>query len=245
MLNIQNLQVFAGEKEIIRDISLSFELGKNYVVLGKNGSGKSTLSSVLAWNPKYMVTKGEIDIESENLLDMTPEERSKKGVFLSFQNVPEIKWINLAEYLRTIYNNALAQKQPDVKPLSPFVFKRFIKKYLDELKIDESFLARDLNVGFSGWEKRKIEILQMKLLEPKYIILDEIDSGLDIDAFRTIAEILKSIDTPDNTIIVITHYFSILDYIAFDKVFVVENGTIKLQWGKEVVDMVKEKWFNS
>jgi Fe-S cluster assembly ATP-binding protein len=171
---------------------------------------------------------------------MEPDERSSAGIFLSFQNIPEIKGVKLSEYLRTIFNIAEKQRQtsPQSSPqgeevateefqgLSPFMFKRFIKSHLAELQIDEAFLERDLNVGFSGGEKRKIEILQMKLIGPKYIILDEIDSGLDLDAFKTVATMLKSISSPENSIIIITHYFTILDYIDVDKVFVMKAGRI-------------------
>lgn len=255
MIQIQNIVAGVWEKEILRGASLTIELGKNYVLLGKNGSGKSTLSSILAGNPKYEVTSGSITITSsqpsplkgeevsKNLLDMPPEERSKEWIFLSFQNVPEIKGIKLLEYLRTIYNIHLSAVNPEVKPLSPFLFKRFIKKYTDELRIDEAFLERDLNVGFSGGEKRKVEILQMKLIGPKYIILDEIDSGLDVDAFRTVAEFLKSINTLENSIIIITHYFTILDYIEVDTVYVMQDGKVVRSGGKEIVQEVKEKGF--
>jgi Fe-S cluster assembly ATP-binding protein len=243
MIQIQNLCVNVWEKEILNEVSLSFELGKNYVILGKNGSGKSTLSAVLAGNPKYETTSGKISIDSKDLLQMNPEQRSAEGIFLSFQNVPEIKGIKLSEYLRTIYNIHLSKTNTDVKSLSPFLFKRFIKKYTDELKIEEVFLDRDLNVGFSGWEKRKIEILQMKLIGPKYIILDEIDSGLDVDAFRIVAEFLKSINTPENSIIIITHYFTILDYIDVDTVYILQNGKVVKTGWKEIVEEVKEKGF--
>ena len=243
MLSIKNLQVVAGWKEIIQDVSLDLELWKNYVILGKNGSGKSTLSSTIAGNPKYLAASGSITLDGKDLLSMPPEERSQAGIFLSFQNIPEIKWVNLSEYLRTIYNHRLERVSPETKALSPFLFKRFIKKYLEELKIPEEFLNRDLNVGFSGWEKRKIEILQMKLLEPKYIILDEIDSGLDVDAFRTIAQLLKGLVSPTNSLIIITHYFNILEYVAYDEVIVLEDGKVRLKWGKEIIEEVKKSGF--
>jgi Fe-S cluster assembly ATP-binding protein len=242
MIQIEKLAVQVantGEK-IIDDISLNFDLGKNYCLLWKNGSGKSTLSAVLAWSPKYEVTDGWIRIEWKDLLEMSPEERSQMGIFLSFQNVPEIPWVKMSEYLRTIYNQYLKYNSPDTPELSPFIFKRHIKKYLSDLEIDESFLERDLNVWFSGWEKRKLEILQMKLLSPKYIILDEIDSGLDLDAFRKVCELLKSIDTKENTLIIITHYFKILEYIDVDSVHIMKAGTLAKSWGKELVEQVME-----
>lgn len=243
MIQIQDLKTSASWKEILHGVSFNFELGNNYCLLGKNGSGKSTLSSVLMGSPKYSVDAGSISIDDQDLLDMSPEERSAAGIFLSFQNVPEISGIKLSEYLRTIYNIALKNKQSEAKDISPFIFKRFIKKYLDELQIDESFLDRELNVGFSGGEKRKIEILQMKLIGPKYIILDEIDSGLDLDAFRKVCELLQSINSENNTLIIITHYFKILEYIDVDRVVVLENGNISREWGNELIEEIKQNWF--
>ena len=243
MIQIKNLEVEVWEKEILKGVSLEFELGKNYCILWKNGSGKSTLSSVLMWHPKYEVTAGEILLDGENLLDMEPNERANAGIFLSFQNIPEIKWVKLSEYLRTIFNIAEKWKNPEFQDISPFLFKRFIKKHLEELHIDEIFLDRDLNVWFSGGEKRKIEILQMKLIWPKYIILDEIDSWLDLDAFKTVASMLRSLSSPENSIIIITHYFTILEYIDVDTVYLMKDGKVMKQWGKELAVEVQEKGF--
>lgn len=243
MIQIQNLEVQAGDKEILKGVSLDFELGKNYCLLGKNGSGKSTLSSVLMGHPKYEVTSGNITINGEDLLEMEPDERSQAGVFLSFQNIPEIKWVKLSEYLRTIFNISSRQDKEDFTDISPFMFKRFIKKHLEELHIDEKFLDRDLNVWFSGGEKRKIEILQMKLIGPKYIILDEIDSGLDLDAFKTVATMLQSLSSENNSIIIITHYFTILEYINVDKVFVMKDGQVVKHGGKELAETISKEGF--
>lgn len=243
MIQIKNLEVSAWEKEILKGVSLEFELGKNYCILWKNGSGKSTLSSVLMWHPKYEVTGGEILLDGEDLVEMEPNERANAGIFLSFQNIPEIKGVKLSEYLRTIFNIAEKGRNPEFQDISPFLFKRFIKKYLEELHIDEVFLERDLNVWFSGGEKRKIEILQMKLIGPKYIILDEIDSGLDLDAFKTVAMMLQSLSSPENSIIIITHYFTILDYIPVDMVYLLRDGKVVKQGGKELADEIQEKGF--
>lgn len=250
MIEIKDLKVWVGEKEILKWLSINFEIWKNYCLLWKNWSGKSTLSAFLMWHPKYEYISWSINIDWNDLLDLSPEERSNAWLFLSFQNVPEIKGIRLSEYLRTIYN--IANPHPltpslaggGTKWLSPFIFKRFIKKHLEELHIDEKFLDRELNVWFSGWEKRKIEILQMKLIWPKYIILDEIDSWLDLDAFRTIAEMLKELSNENNTLIIITHYFKILDYIDVDKVYVMKDWVIIREWGNELVEEIKEKWFS-
>ncbi len=245
MIQIQNLSVSAGEKEILKWVSMNFELWNNYCLLWTNWSWKSTLSSTLMWSPKYSVTWGSIVIDWKSLLDLNPEERSKKWLFLSFQNVPEIPWIRLSEYLRTIYNISLKNAWTDVKELSPFIFKRFIKKYLEELHIDDKFLDRDLNVWFSGWEKRKIEILQMKLIWPKYIILDEIDSWLDLDAFRKVAELLQSISNETNSLVIITHYFKILDYINTDEVYVLKDWEVIKKWWSELAKEISENGFEN
>lgn len=243
MINIKNLEVSVWDESILKWVSLKFELGKNYCILGKNWSGKSTLSSVLMWHPSYEITTWEITLDWEDLIEMEPNERSAAGIFLSFQNIPEIKWVKLSEYLRTIFNIAEKGRNPDFKDISPFLFKRYIKKYLEELHIDEVFLERDLNVWFSGGEKRKIEILQMKLIWPKYIILDEIDSWLDLDAFKTVATMLRSLSSPENSIIIITHYFTILEYIDVDSVYVMKDGEVVKQGGKELAAEVQEKGF--
>jgi Fe-S cluster assembly ATP-binding protein len=243
MINIDNLKVWIWEKEILKWLNLEFQLWKNYCLLWKNWSGKSTLSSFLMWHPKYKYLNWKVLINKKNLLEMSPSERSKEWLFLSFQNVPEIKWITLSEYLRTIYNIALKNTKPDTSKLPPFIFKRFVKKYLDELDIDEIFLSRELNVWFSGWEKRKIEILQMKLIWPKYIILDEIDSWLDLDAFRTIANMLKELSNENNSLIIITHYFKILEYIDVDKVYVIKDWEIVKEWDMKLAKKISMEGF--
>lgn len=243
MIKIKNLEAWVKWKTILKDISLNIKIWKNYWILWKNGSWKSTLSSVLMWNPKYEVTNWKIEINWENLLNMSPDERSKQWLFLSFQSVPEISGIKLWEFLRTIYNIHLKAKEPEIKDISPFIFKRFIKKFLLELKIDEKFLDRDLNVWFSWWEKRKIEILQMKLIWPKYIILDEIDSGLDLDAFKKVASFLESVNGEDNSLVIITHHFKIFDYIKIDKVYIIKDWEIEKKWWKELIIEIKENWY--
>lgn len=245
MIEIKNLKIWVDDKEILKWVDLKFEKWKNYCLLWKNWSGKSSLSSFLMWHPKYEYISWEIKIDWENLLELEPDERSKAGIFLSFQNVPEIKWIKLSQYLRTIYNISLKNENPENPEISPFVFARFIKKYLEELKIDEEFLNRDLNVGFSGWEKRKIEILQMKLIGPKYIILDEIDSGLDLDAFKSVCNLLKSLDNSENTFIIITHYFKILEYLDIDKVYVMKGWKIYKEWKKDLIEFIKENGYEN
>ena len=243
MLQVKNLCVNVGEKVILDDVSLAFEAGKNYLILGKNGSGKSSLSSFLMGNPAFEHTWGECEIDGKNLLVMKSDERSKAWLFLSFQNVPEIEGINLRDYLRTIYNAMLKSHFPQTPVLTPFVFKRFIKKHLEELSIPENFLERYLNVGFSGGEKRKIEMLQAKLLSPKYIILDEIDSGLDLDAFKLVSQLIATLSNEENSIIIITHHFKIAEHIDFDKVFVIKNGKLERQGGSEMIDEIMQNGF--
>jgi Fe-S cluster assembly ATP-binding protein len=243
MLEIKNLKIWVGEKEILKWVDLKFELWKNYLLLWKNGSWKTSLVNFLMWNPNYEYVDWTIEMFWKDISSVSPDERSKAGLFLSFQNIPEIEGIKLWEYLRIIYNIHLKKQNPDSKDISPFIFKRFVKKYLEELVIPEEFLDRDLNVGFSWGEKRKIELLQMKLVEPKYIILDEIDSWLDLDAFKVVANILKTMSNKENTFIIITHQFRILDYIDVDKIFVIEDWKIVKEWGEELVKIIDEKGF--
>ncbi|MDP5038840.1 MAG: Fe-S cluster assembly ATPase SufC [Candidatus Gracilibacteria bacterium] len=243
MLEIKNLGIKVGDTQILKGVDMTFETGKNYLLLGKNGSGKSSISNFLMGNPKYEKEFGEVLLDGKDLTILEADERSKAGIFLSFQNVPEIPGVNLKDYLRIIYNNHLKSTNSDIKPLTPFVFSRFIKKYLEELKIDEKFLSRDLNVGFSGGEKRKIEILQVKLLNPKYIILDEIDSGLDLDAFKTVAKLVGELSNENNSIIVITHHFKIADYLNFDRVYVLKNGLLDKAGDTKLLDEIMNNGF--
>ena len=240
MFQIQNLSVSIEKKSILSGIEYTFEQGKTYFILGQNGSGKSSLALALMGHPKYRVDTGRIILDGVDITELPPDERNRNGLFLSFQSVPEIRGVRLAEYLRTIYNKSLPV---GTKALSPFVFRRFIASYLAELSISEAFLDRDLNVGFSGGEKRKMEILQMKLLSPKYILLDEIESGLDVDAFRMVAELLVRIKTPENTLVIITHDVRTLDYLTPDEALVIEAGRIKVRGGKELVERIMQEGF--
>lgn len=243
MIEIKDLKVNVADKEILKWINLNFETWKNYLILGKNGSWKSSLANFLMWNPVYEYVSWKVSVDSKDLNNLKVDERSNAWIFLSFQNIPEIEWVNLNEYLRTIYNNHLKATNKDIQPLSPFVFKRFLRKYLDELEIPENFLNRDLNVWFSWWEKRKIELLQAKLLQPKYIILDEIDSGLDIDAFKVVSNLISKLNNENNSIIVITHQFNMTKYINFDKVYVLKDWKVEKNWDIKLLNEIMEKWF--
>ena len=237
MLKITDLMVSVQETKVLGGVTLSFEKGKNYCVLGKNGSGKSSLAMTVMWHPSYEIADWDISLDHKSILDMEPDERSQAGIFLAFQSIPEIKGVKLFEFLRTIYNTRREKKESFVS------FKRLILPYLEELGIEKDFLRRDLNVWFSGGERRKIEILQLKLLDPTYIILDEVDSGLDVDAFRSVAGLLKALNTADNSIIIITHYFTILEYIPVDEVYVLESGKVVDQWGLEIAQRIQKDWF--
>lgn len=238
MLQIKNLTVSVEEKIIINDVSFSFDPWKNYCILGKNWSWKSSLALTVMWHPSYEVVNGTIIIDGEDILEMEPYKRAQAGIFLAFQSIPEIKWVKLFEFLRTIYNTTYELKESFIS------FKKIILPFLEELWIDKEFLRRDLNVGFSWWERRKIEILQLKLLQPKYIFLDEVDSGLDIDAFKSVARLLQEINSPDNSFIIITHYFTILEYLPVDEVVVMKEWNIIATWWRDLADRVKSWWFS-
>lgn len=243
MLWLQHISIAIEEKNILTDVSLSFELGKNYCLLGKNGSGKSSLAMAIMGHPSYEVMNWKLEIiysnwEIVDILELNPHERAKLWIFVAFQTIPEIKGVKLFEFLRSIYNATTDQN------FSFIQFKKHILPLCDSLKINTEFLRRDVNVGFSGWERRKIEMLQLKLLNPKYIFLDEVDSGLDVDAFRDVAEMIRELNSSDNTFIVITHYFSILDYIPVDKVYVLESGKVVKEGGMNIVEEVKQNGFN-
>ncbi len=236
MLSIKNLSVSVWDREILNQISCDFDLGKNYCILWKNGSGKSSLAMTLMGHPKYNVTGWEIVLDWEDLLKLSPDKRAKLWIFLAFQNIPEIPWVKLFEFLKWVYDNS-------VKTTTFMEFKKLIEPILDDLQLSKEFLWRDLNVWFSWWERRKLEILQMKLLNPKYIILDEIDSWLDVDAFKVVAEMLKSLSTDDNSFIIITHIFTILEYINVDETIVLEKWKIVEKWWWEIAKRIKENGF--
>lgn len=237
MLKITNLSAQVENKEILHSISFDFQSGKNYCILGKNGSGKSSLAMLITGNPKYEITDGTIELDGQVLNEMSPDERARAGIFLTFQNIPEIPGVKLFEFLKSIY---------DAKSETPSTFlsfKKIIEPLMQELEIPKDFLWRDLNVGFSWGEKRKIEVLQIKLLNPKYIILDEIDSGLDVNAVRQVAELLETTNTPDNSFIIITHLFEMLQNLPLEQVLVLEKGVIKQVWGRELIEKVKKDGF--
>lgn len=237
MLTIANISVDIAEKKVLRDLSLEIEPGKNVCLLGKNWSGKSSLALTIMGHPDYEVTQGDILLDGESILERWPDERARAGIFLAFQAIPEIKWVKLFEFLRTIYNARFEKKETFVS------FKKIILPYLDELHIDKEFLRREVNVWFSGGERRKIEILQLKLLQPTYVFLDEVDSGLDVDAFRAVAQLLREVANEQTSFVIITHYFTILEYLPVDMVAVLQDGKIVETGGKEIVTRVQQEGF--
>ena len=237
MLQIDNLSVQIWEKEILNRISFDFEKGKNYCILWKNGSGKSSLAMTIVWNPKYEISNWDILLNWESLKNLNVDERSKKGIFLSFQNIPEIPWVKLFEFLKAIYD--VRQE----RPTSFMWFKKIIEPLIEELEIDKSFLRRDLNVGFSWGEKRKIEVLQIKLLKPKVIILDEIDSWLDVNAVRQVSKLLKQTNSENNTFIIITHLFDMLAWLPIEKVIILEKWKIKEVGDNHLMNKIKKEGF--
>jgi len=226
MLSIKNLhaQVREEKKSILKGLNLTVKPGEIHAIMGPNGSGKSTLANVLSGRDDYEVTAGNVSFNDENILELTPEARAAKGIFLAFQYPVEIAGVNNMVFLKTALNSI--RKQRGEKELDAFDFLTKAKQLLKQLGMDEQFLQRGVNEGFSGGEKKRNEVLQMLMLQPKLAILDETDSGLDIDALQTVAKGVNSLRSPDRSIIVVTHYQRLLDYIEPDVVHVLANGKI-------------------
>ncbi len=237
MLSIQNLSVEVEWKSILQNIDLTFEKGKNYCILGKNGSWKSSLAMTIMGHPKYSITKGKISIDKQDITTISPHERAQMGIFLAFQHIPEIKGVKLFEFLKSIYDTKHDKKTSFIE------FKKIIEPLLAELKIEKDFLRRDINVGFSGGERRKTEMLQIKLLEPKYIFLDEVDSGLDVDAFNDIAKHISEINHGENSLIIITHVFKIVDNLPIDSVHIMNEGKITKSGDHTLMKQIAKEGF--
>ena len=246
ILKIHDLHAKIEEKEILKGVDLELEKGKIYALMGPNGSGKSTLSQVLMGSPEYEVERGEVLYFHENtwhnILDLSPDERAKMGIFLAFQYPVSIPGVSVGSFLRQIYNTL----HPD-KKLTPLKFKEYVKEKLDILNMDESYIERFLNDGFSGGEKKKTEILQMMIVNPKLVILDETDSGLDIDALRHVSSAVNAVkkQNTDMTILIITHYQRILNYIKPDHVSIMKDGRISLSGGYELVEKLEKEGYKS
>ena len=239
MLEIRNLSASAGEREILRGVNLTVNAGEVHAIMGPNGSGKSTLAQVLAGRDTFDVTAGEILVNGEDILELEPEERAAKGMFLAFQYPVEIPGVRNNYFLRTALNAVRTARGE--KELDAMEFLKLIKEKAKMLKIDESFMSRSVNEGFSGGEKKRNEILQMAILDPKLCVMDETDSGLDIDALRIVANGVNALRSPDRAMVVITHYQRLLNYIVPDVVHVFVDGKIIKTGGKELaLELEKE-----
>jgi len=242
MLQVKNLHASINDKEILKGINLDIKPGEVHAIMGPNGSGKSTLSAVIAGKEEYEVTDGTVLLNNEDLDDLAPEERAHKGIFLSFQYPVEIPGVTVTNFIKTAINESRKAKGLEELPAKEML--KLIREKADLLEIDRKFLSRSLNEGFSGGEKKRNEIFQMAMLEPKLAILDETDSGLDIDALKVVANGVNKLKSKDNAVIVITHYQRLLDYIVPDFVHVLHNGKIVKSGGKELALELEKKGYD-
>jgi Fe-S cluster assembly ATP-binding protein len=242
LLEIKNLHAGINGKEILKGINLSVNKGEVHAIMGPNGSGKSTLSSVLVGNPAFTVTGGEVRYNGKNLLDLSPEDRSREGIFLSFQYPVEIPGVSMVNFMRAAVNEH--RKYNNQPPIPSTEFLKLMREKRAIVEIDSTLTGRSVNEGFSGGEKKRNEIFQMAMLEPALAILDETDSGLDIDALRIVANGVSRLKTPENATIVITHYQRLLDYIKPDVVHVLYNGRIVKAGGPELAIELERKGYD-
>jgi Fe-S cluster assembly ATP-binding protein len=242
MLEIKNLQVRGGTKDILRGINLKVNKGEVHAIMGPNGSGKSTLARALAGHPEIEVTGGSVTFEGKNLIELAPEDRAREGVFMAFQYPVEIPGVNNAYFLKAAIN--AQRKHRGLPELDAMEFMALVKEKAKILHLDPTLLSRPVNEGFSGGEKKRNEIFQMAVLEPKLAVLDETDSGLDIDALRTVAEGVNAMRSPERAIIVITHYQRLLNYIEPDFVHVLQDGRIVRSGGKDLALRLEEKGYS-
>ena len=241
MLNIKGLRANAGDREILKGIDLAVGAGEVHAIMGPNGSGKSTLAGVLAGRSDYIVTGGEIHYRGKNLLELEPEERAREGLFLAFQYPVAIPGVNNSYLLKAAFNEV--RKHRGEPELDAIEFMSLVRKQLDLLDIDASLLHRSVNEGFSGGEKKRNEIFQMAVLEPILAILDETDSGLDIDALKIVAHGVNTLRNPERAIVVVTHYQRLLNYIVPDHVHVLSDGRVVKSGGKELALELEEKGY--
>jgi Fe-S cluster assembly ATP-binding protein len=242
MLEIKNLHASVNDKEILKGIDLVVKPGEVHAIMGPNGSGKSTLSSVLTGNPAFNVTEGEVTFYGKNLLELSPEARSCEGIFLSFQYPVEIPGVSMVNFMRTAVNEH--RKYKGLDPISASDFLKLMREKKEYVELDNKLANRSVNEGFSGGEKKRNEIFQMAMLEPRLSILDETDSGLDIDALRIVANGVNRLKSSENSTILITHYQRLLDYIVPDFVHVLYKGRIVKSAGKELALELEEKGYD-
>ena len=242
MLEIHDLHATVDGNEILRGIDLTINKGEIHAIMGPNGSGKSTLAKILAGHPAYEVTRGEVLFEGKNLLELAPDQRAREGVFLAFQYPVEVPGVSNAQFLRLAYNEKM--KHLGDEELDPLEFKDLLSERAKIVEMDSSFMTRSVNEGFSGGEKKRNEILQMAVLQPKLAVLDETDSGLDIDALRIVAAGVNQLRTPDNAIILVTHYQRLLNYIVPDCVHVLSEGRIVKSGGKDLAMELEAKGYD-
>jgi len=243
MLNIKDLHAIAEDKKILSSINLKINSGEVHVVMGPNGSGKSTLAQVIAGNPKYKITKGLIKFLKKDITGEDPSKRAQDGIFLSFQNPVEIEGVSVLDALLLSYNSIKLSKNEDTLDKQDFL--KILKQKMKILSIPEDFIYRAINVNFSGGEKKKLELLQAMLLNPKFIIFDEIDSGVDIDSLKIIAKNIKKLKNGNNAILLITHYQKILEYIKPDFVHIMIKGRIKKSGDKSLIKKIEKSGYSS
>ncbi len=242
MIEINNLQINVDDKTILKGIDLSIKPGEIHAVMGPNGSGKSTLSYFLAGNEKYELAGGDVTLDGESIIELEPEERAARGLFLAFQYPVEIPGVTLNNFLKTSIN--ALRKARGLEEMDTLEFLKLMKKRAKEIGISDEMLKRPLNVGFSGGEKKRNEALQMSLLEPRFAILDETDSGLDIDALRIVAESVNRLRSPDRAFLIITHYQRLLDYVVPDHVHIMADGRIRRSGGPELAKELEAKGYS-
>ncbi len=242
LLRIENLKASIGGTEILHGLNLEINSGEIHAIMGPNGSGKSTLASVLAGKEEYQVNEGIITFNNKNLFDLSPEDRAREGIFLAFQYPVEIPGVSNANFIKTAVNEM--RKYRGQEPLDAMDYLQMMRERAKLVEIEQSFLSRSVNEGFSGGEKKRNEIFQMAMLEPKLAILDETDSGLDIDALKVVANGVNQLKSKDNAFIIITHYQRLLDYIIPDFVHVLSNGKIVKSGGKELAYELEEKGYD-
>ncbi|MBR2203575.1 MAG: Fe-S cluster assembly ATPase SufC [Prevotella sp.] len=241
MLEIKNLHAKAGDKEILKGVSLTIRDGEMHALMGTNGAGKSTLSNVIVGNPAYEVTEGTITFNGEDLLAMTPDERANAGIFMSFQMPVEIPGVSMTNFIKAAVN--AKRKSKGEEPIKAADFIKMMKEKRQMVEMDQKLMSRSVNEGFSGGEKKRNEIFQMAMLEPTFCILDETDSGLDVDALRIVATGFNKLRTPETSGIIITHYQRLLDYIKPDVVHVLIDGRIVKTGGPELAQKIEEEGF--